>query len=154
MKIKSFQILAVSLAFSSLSFTTQAQEKKTDKSKYRADWVSLRNHQTPSWLKDAKFGIYCHWGIQTLSYIPEYSKLPNDSLLNLWKGEKFKADSWAKLFETAGAKFGGVIAWHGSDLKHWDSQISNYNSAKLGPKIDILGELSKAVRKRNYKRIK
>ena len=119
--------------------------------KYESDWTSLRKHQTPEWLIDAKFGIYCHWGISTLQYIPEYEDLSNDERIVLFKAEKFDAANWAQLFETAGAKFGGVIGWHGSDWKHWDSDISDYNSAKMGPKIDIVGEVFKAVRKRGMK---
>ncbi len=119
--------------------------------KFKNDWTSLRKHQTPQWLINAKFGIYCHWGIQTLQYIPEYANLSNDERIALFKGEKFDADNWAALFQAAGAKFGGVIGWHGSDFKHWDSDISDYNTFKMGPRIDIVGEVFKAVRKRGMK---
>lgn len=128
--------------------------KKTPEKKQKSfenNWASLRNHQTPEWLADAKFGIYCHWGIQTLSYQKENENLSKDELIPLFKGEKFDADNWAKMFETAGAKFGGVIGWHGSDYKHWDSQYSDYNSFKMSPHIDIVGEVSKAVKKRGMK---
>ncbi|MEM9718469.1 MAG: alpha-L-fucosidase [Bacteroidota bacterium] len=118
---------------------------------YKNDWTSLRQHQSPQWLLDAKFGIYCHWGIQTLQYIPEYADLSDDERIALFKGDHFDADQWAEVFERAGAKFGGVIGWHGSDFKHWDSQYSDYTSAKMGPKIDIVGEVSKAVKKRGLK---
>lgn len=119
--------------------------------RYSNDWVSLRKHENPQWLVDAKFGIYCHWGIQTISYEPGKEKLSNDSLISLFKGENFDAEVWADLFEKAGAKFGGVIGWHGSDFKHWDSQISDYNAAKMGPQVDIVGAVSKAVKKRGMK---
>lgn len=118
---------------------------------YENSWNSLRQHKTPTWLVNDKFGIYCHWGIQTLSYIPEYENLSNDEKIALFKGEKFDANEWAALFKTAGAKFGGVIGWHGSDFKHWDSELSDYNSFKLGPKIDIVGEVSKAVKSKGLK---
>lgn len=129
----------------------KAKETSNPIAKYQAEWVSLRQHHTPKWLMDAKFGIYCHWGIQTLQYMPQYIDLPNDSLIALWKGQDFNADEWAKLFESAGAKFGGVIGWHGSDFKHWNSDLTDYNSYKMGPHIDIVGEVSKAVKKRGMK---
>jgi len=144
-------MLIVPIFFTACQQKLISDNNKSVKTEYQSDWTSLRAHQTPQWLIDAKFGIYCHWGIQTLSYIPEYADLPNDSLIELWKGEKFDADEWAKLFETAGAKFGGVIGWHGSEFKHWDSDISNYNSAQMGPKIDVVGKVAKAVRKRGMK---
>ncbi|KAA3661961.1 MAG: hypothetical protein DWQ10_03510, partial [Calditrichaeota bacterium] len=118
---------------------------------FENDWTSLRKHQTPQWLIDAKFGIYCHWGIQTISYQKGKENLSPDELIPLFIGENFNADKWAELFETAGAKFGGVVGWHGSDFKHWDSQYSDYNSFKMGPKIDIVEEIAKAVKKRGMK---
>ena len=118
---------------------------------YRSDWTSLNTHSTPRWLRNAKFGIYCHWGIWTLQYQPEHADKSNDVLIALWKGDRFKADEWAALFDTAGARFGGVIGWHGSDFKHWDSDLSDYNSAKMGPRIDVVGEVARAVRERGLK---
>jgi len=34
-----------------------------DDDRYEADWPSLKQHRTPRWLQDGKFGIYTHWGI-------------------------------------------------------------------------------------------
>ncbi|GAB4108756.1 MAG: hypothetical protein Kow00105_16500 [Phycisphaeraceae bacterium] len=55
--------------------------------KYDPTWTSLRNHTNPRWLIDAKFGIYCHWGISTIKYLPEYAQLSDEQAL-----EKFTAD--------------------------------------------------------------
>ncbi len=127
------------------------EESQEQKEYFESDWTSLRKHQTPEWLINAKFGIYCHWGIQTLQYIPEYKDYSDDERIALFKGESFNADNWADVFKMAGAKFGGVIGWHGSDFKHWDSQYSNYNSAKMGPKIDIVGQVFQALEKKGLK---
>ncbi|TRX54840.1 hypothetical protein FNH22_18980 [Fulvivirga sp. M361] len=153
MKIKILkQLLLGTLIPLVISCTSPEKEEEASPLKpFDNTWTSLRQHQTPQWLIDAKFGIYCHWGIQTLEYIPEYADLSVDERIALFKGEKFDADHWAALFETAGAKFGGVIGWHGSDFKHWDSDLSEYNSSAMGPKIDIVGEVSKAVRKKGMK---
>lgn len=140
-----FLIPLAAFAFAKSSHASSSEQP------YQSDWTSLRKHNTPEWLIDAKFGIYCHWGIQTLKYIPEYENLSNEERIELFKAEKFNAEEWADLFEAAGAKFGGVIGWHGSPFKHWDSQYSDFNSAKMGPKIDIVDEVSKAVRKRDMK---
>ncbi len=134
-----------------ISCTSPEKQEVRSLRQFDDTWTSLRQHQTPQWLIDAKFGIYCHWGLQTLEYIPEYADLSVDERIPLFKGEKFDADGWAALFETAGARFSGVIGWHGSDFKHWHSDISGYNSYDMGPKIDIVGEVSKAVRKRGMK---
>jgi alpha-L-fucosidase len=36
---------------------------------YSADWRSLRAHPTPQWFRDAKFGIYTHWGVYSVPAI-------------------------------------------------------------------------------------
>jgi len=118
---------------------------------YAPSWNSLRHHHTPQWLMDAKFGIYCHWGIQTLAYEPDKAELSNDERIALFKGENFNATAWAELFHSAGAKFGGVIGWHGSPFKHWHTRYSDYNTFDQGPKIDIVGELLAALREQGLR---
>ncbi len=44
-------------------FITSIQAQDT----YEPTWESLKKHDTPQWLKDAKFGIYTHWGIYCYS---------------------------------------------------------------------------------------
>ena len=95
-----------------------------------------------------KFGIYCHWGIQSAvieSGDREMTKLEG---LKRWKGEHFDAEAWVDLFQAAGAQFGGPVAWHGSGLLYWDSDLTDWNSVNHGPKVDIYGELAKELRKR------
>jgi len=33
---------------------------------YEQTWKSLRTHSTPQWFRDAKFGIYTHWGVYSV----------------------------------------------------------------------------------------
>lgn len=35
--------------------------------RYTQDWTSLRKHQVPQWARDAKFGIYAHWGVYSVA---------------------------------------------------------------------------------------
>jgi alpha-L-fucosidase len=37
--------------------------------RYEPTWRSLREHPTPQWFRDAKFGIYTHWGVYS---VPEF----------------------------------------------------------------------------------
>jgi len=121
------------------------------KNKYESNWTELRKHHTPQWLADSKFGIYCHWGISTIKYIAGNENLTNDEAIKQFTAKNFDANNWGDVFVNSGAKFGGVIGWHGSDYLHWDSKFSDYNSFKLNPKIDIVGEVSKAVKARGLK---
>lgn len=33
---------------------------------FRPDWESLQKYEVPEWYKDAKFGIFIHWGVYSV----------------------------------------------------------------------------------------
>ncbi|TWT78856.1 Alpha-L-fucosidase [Planctomycetes bacterium CA13] len=136
-------ILLTCVLFLSLC-TCQAQT-------YQPDWSSLRKHDTPEWLDGMKFGIYCHWGPQTvLNQYPD-KDLSTLEAFELWKGEKFSSKEWVDLFQAAGAQFAGPVSWHGSGILNWDSGITDWTTVKRGPKIDIVGELTRELQRRDMK---
>jgi alpha-L-fucosidase len=132
-------------------------------------WDSLKaNYTTPEWLKDGKFGIFIHWGIYSVPahgnewYVQHmYSSMlawhtehfgPVDKFgykdfIPRFKAEKFDADAWAALFKRAGARYVVPVAEHHDGFAMWDSALTRWNAAKMGPKRDIIGELEKATRK-------
>ena len=145
---------------------------------YQPTWNSLKKHQTPQWLKDAKFGIYTHWGVYAVpafgqnatwyansvytnpdspqrkhheaTYGP-LEKFGYKDFIPMFTGEKFKADEWADLFQKAGARFAGPVAEHHDGFSMWDTKYSEWNAAKMGPRRDVVGELSKAIKQRGMK---
>jgi alpha-L-fucosidase len=147
---------------------------------FTADWKSLSRHEAvPEWIRDAKFGIYCHWGvyavpaynnehyIQHMHNESDYSKLGTHKrhvaiygplskfgyhdFIPLFKGERFNADEWAELFQKGGARFAGPVAEHHDGFAMWDSEITPFNAKDMGPGRDVVGELEKAIRKRGMK---
>ena len=112
---------------------------------FSPDWRSLRTKETPQWFKDAKFGIYTHWGIYSVpGFISEWyphwmykkgtlwnlhhrkhygepSKFGYKDFIPQFTAEKFNADEWATLFKEAGAKFAGPVAEHHDGFSLWDS---------------------------------
>jgi len=145
---------------------------------YQTTWNSLRNINTPQWLKDGKFGIYTHWGVYSVpafgpnatwyansvytkpdspqrkhheaTYGP-LEKFGYKDFIPMFTGEKFNADEWADLFKRAGARFAGPVAEHHDGFSMWNTKYSEWNAAKMGPKKDILGELATAIKKRDMK---
>ena len=75
MKIKFYFILAITLIFNQVN-AQQIVEKTKQKKAYQANWESLRTHKVPKWAKDAKFGIYAHWGVYSVTGNWDY-KIPN-----------------------------------------------------------------------------
>jgi len=147
--------------------------------KYSPDWQSLRRVQTPEWLQKGKFGIYTHWGPYAVHaygsnttwysfalYLdPEgeerehfektFGKLTPEygykDLIPLFTAENFNADEWADLFQKAGARYAGPVAEHHDGFAMWDTKYSEFNAAKMGPQLDIVGELEAAIKKRDMK---
>ena len=160
--------------------TTQASRDATGggepKITYAADWESLKKHNpAPEWFRDAKFGIYFHWGVYCVPAFgsewyprhmhdtnrPEYkhhmethgdpTRFGYADFVPMFKAEKFDADEWADLFVKAGARFAGPVAEHHDGWSMWDSELTPWNAADRGPKRDLTGELAKAIRKRGMR---
>ena len=137
-----------------------------------------RTHPVPQWLRDGKFGIYTHWGVYSVPAMgpnatwyanivywqpdsPErkhweqtygpLEKFGYKDFIPMFTGEKFDAEEWADLFQKAGARFAGPVAEHHDGFAMWDTKYSPWNAAKMGPKRDVVGELAKAIKKRNMK---
>src|SRR5580658_1360383 len=41
-------------------------ERQANDGPFRPDWASLRHYEVPQWYKDAKFGIFIHWGVYSV----------------------------------------------------------------------------------------
>lgn len=143
--------------------------------KYEPTWESLKQYQVPEWFKDAKFGIYAHWGVYSVpaagsEWYPRHmyerghrlyehhkrtwgdqSEFGYKDFIPMFKAEYFNADQWAELFRRAGARFAGPVAIHHDGFAMWDSDFTEWDAVEKGPKRDITGELVKAIRKRGMK---
>ena len=93
-------------------------------------------------------GSFVAW--HTANYGPP-NKFGYKDVIPMFKAEKFNADEWAELYKKAGARYVVPGAQHHENFAMWDSKVTPYNSMKMGPKRDVIGELAKAVRKRGMK---
>ena len=174
--MKVIQIILVTALLTACSVKSGQQEQSGDI--YKPDWESLSRHEpAPEWFRNAKFGIYFHWGVYS---VPAFSNewyprnmhfkgstvykhhvktygLPSEfgyhDFVPMFKADYFDADEWAELFKQAGARFAGPVAEHHDGFSMWDSDITPWNAGDMGPKRDITGELAVAFRKRGMKLI-
>ncbi|QRN55867.1 alpha-L-fucosidase [Dyella caseinilytica] len=145
-------------------------DKGISQGPFRADWTSLQSYQAPGWYDDAKFGIFIHWGVYSVPAFgsewysrlmykqgtPEFahhvatygpqSKFGYKDFIPMFKAEHFDPQAWAKLFHDAGARYVVPVAEHHDGFAMYDSKLSEWTAAKMGPHRDVVGELSKAVR--------
>jgi len=154
-----------------LLFTSSAVKSQT----YQASWESLSKYQCPDWYKDAKFGIFIHWGVYSVPafgsewyarwmykdtvawgnnyfkhHVKTYGsqdKFGYKDFIPMFKAEKFDANEWVELFKKSGAKYIVPVAEHHDGFAMYNTALSRWNSVKMGPKRDIIGELAEASRK-------
>ncbi|MEM6344091.1 MAG: alpha-L-fucosidase [Bacteroidota bacterium] len=69
----------------------------------------------------------------------------------MFKAEKFDPEAWLDLFEKSGAKYVIPVAEHHDGFAMYASSKTRWNSANMGPKRDVIGELAAATRKRGLK---
>jgi alpha-L-fucosidase len=138
---------------------------------FQPTWESIEAHYpgTPAWLREAKFGIWVHFGPQAAGMsgdwyarrmyspgMPAYDKHlqqyghPSVSgykeLLRDWNPVKLDPAALAAIYRDAGARFLIVQGVHHDNFDLWDSRYQPWNSTRLGPHRDLLGEWSKAAR--------
>ena len=144
----------------------QAQER------YHQNWESLRNHQVPDWFRDAKFGIFIHWGVYSVPgafssewypnkmylqgskefnyHVQKYGpqdKFGYKDFIPMFKAGKFNAASWVALFKKAGAKYVVPVAEHHDGFAMYKTSLSKWNAVDMGPHRDVIGELAAEVRR-------
>lgn len=173
---RKFLIFYISLCLLFICGHSFAQKiSLTTQKKYTANWESVTNKETPTWFKDAKFGIYFHWGPYSVpayktEWYSHYMYDKNHPIYNyhrkkygpldefgykdfipMFTGEHFDANAWVSLFQKAGAQFVGPVTEHADGFAMWDSKHTKWNAKDMGPKRDIVGEMEKAVRKTDMK---
>lgn len=144
---------------------------------YEPTWESLTQRGFPDWFRDAKFGIYAHWGPYSATGAPEltdwYShhmfepdhpihdfhlktygpprEYSYERFIHRFTAERFDAEAWADLFVDSGARFAGPVAEHADGFAMWPSDVTPWNAVEMGPKRDVVGEMEAAVRKRGLR---
>jgi len=75
-------------------------------------------------------------------------KFKYTDFVNGFKCEMFKPEDWAKLFKEAGVRYIVLTSKHHDGFALWPSaQAWNWNAMDAGPRRDLAGELSAAVKK-------
>ena len=141
---------------------------------YKYDWNSLKR-QVPDWFRDAKFGLFFHWGPYSvpaykdewysrnmyakglphnLHHEETYGSLKDFGYKNFYKGmtgAKFDPAAWADLVIRSGAKYAGPVSEHSDNFSLWNSRVNPINSVNYGPHRDIVGECFQAFREKGIK---
>jgi len=142
---------------------------------FKPTWDSLNaGYRTPDWFRDAKFGLWAHWGAQCVPeagdwyarnmYMPgqhaydhhlkTYGHPADTGFMDIypqWRAENWNPDDLLDLYAKAGAKYFVAMANHHDNFDAYQSRFHDWNSVRLGPKKDIIGLWAKAARKRGLR---
>ncbi|MBQ9672234.1 MAG: alpha-L-fucosidase [Prevotella sp.] len=139
---------------------------------FKPSWESIEANfpGTPEWLREAKFGIWVHFGPQAAgesgdwyarnlykedhqaykNHLQRYghpSEVGYKEVLHQWKPDKLDPDRLTALYQKAGARFLLVQGVHHDNYDLWNSQYQPWNSVNVGPKRDLLREWADACHK-------
>ncbi|HUB78943.1 MAG TPA: alpha-L-fucosidase [Bryobacteraceae bacterium] len=135
---------------------------------------SLQSYKVPDWYRDAKFGIWAHWGPQSApeqgdwyarrmyiegeaqyqwhkEHFGPQSKVGFKDVIPTFKGEKFDPEHLLDLYQKAGAKYFVSMGVHHDNFDMWNSKHTRWNAVNMGPKKDVVGMFRQAALKRGLK---
>jgi alpha-L-fucosidase len=155
------------------------EEQPLATGQFEPTWESLRQYQVPEWFRDAKFGIWAHWGPQcepergdwyarhlyfedgplwgsnvTAFHREKYghpSKAGFKDVIHAWKADQWDPEKLVALYKRAGAQYFFAMANHHDNLDMWDSTYQPWNSVRVGPKKNIVAGWAKAARANGLK---
>lgn len=137
---------------------------------FEPTWESIEKNYPgePAWLREAKFGIWVHFGPQSAgesgdwyarnlykpgraydNHLKRYghpSEVGYKEVLRDWNPTKLDPEKLTKIYEDAGARFLMIQGVHHDNYDMWNSKHHPWNSVNIGPKRDLLGEWAKACR--------
>ncbi|MGP3983188.1 alpha-L-fucosidase [Streptomyces sp. KR80] len=142
---------------------------------YEPTRESLDTHPVARWYKDAKFGVFIHWGVYSVPagsgrhiasewylWYQSYRGTDQwkyhrdtygedfvyDDFIPRFTAENYDPDSWVRLFEQAGAEYFVLTGKHHDGFALFPSKVTDRHSVAYGPGRDLVGELFAAARKR------
>jgi alpha-L-fucosidase len=135
---------------------------------FEPTWESLCNYTVPDWFRDAKFGIWAHWGPQCQpargdwyargmyiqgeeryrEHIEQYdhpSRFGFKDVINEWKATNWNPEEIVALYKRTGAEYFVALANHHDNLDLWDSTHQTWNTTVVGPKRNIIEDWARAA---------
>lgn len=138
---------------------------------FEPTWESIEKNYpgSPDWLREAKFGIWVHFGPQSAgesgdwyarrlyvqdsraskNHLKKYghpSEIGYKEVLRDWNPTKLDPAMLTKIYRDAGAKYLMIQGVHHDNYDLWNSKYQPWNSVNIGPKRDLIGEWAKACR--------
>lgn len=138
--------------------------------KYEGTPESLMDWECPEWFRNAKFGIWAHWGPQCqpedgdwyarnmysendrmykyqIDAMGHPSEFGFKDWIPLWKADQWDPDSLIHLYKDAGARYFFTLANHHDNMDLYNSRYQPWNTVNMGPEKDIVKGWADACQK-------
>ena len=150
------------------NITVSTEAEPISAGKFKPTWESLKQYEVPTWFRDAKFGIWAHWGPQCepeqgdwyarnlyiegheanryqIAHFGPPSQAGFKDVIHRWKAERWDPEKLVALYKRTGAQYFVAMANHHDNLDLWDSKYQPWNSVRVGPQKDLIGGWAKAA---------
>lgn len=111
------------------------------------------DHPRLRWFHEARFGMFIHWGCYAVpargEWVMDRERLPADeytAYAKQFKAEDYDPIAWAELAREAGCRYMVLTTRHHDGYALWDSRVSDFTAAKIGPERDLIAEYVEACR--------
>jgi alpha-L-fucosidase len=162
-------VVAAVVGWGAAAHAQQADPYPVVDGPFKGTMDSLKANKCPEWFRDAKFGIWAHWGPQAVpmdgdwyarglyeqgsghnKYHLEHYGHPSvfgyKDIIPLWTADKFDPERLMALYKKAGAKYFVSMGSHHDNFSLWDDKFHKWNAVNMGPKRDIVGAWQKAAK--------
>jgi len=126
----------------------------------KAQQLNVGNDERMQWFRDAKLGIFIHWGIYAVNGIDESWSFYNGYIsyddymkqLDGFTADKYEPREWVSLIKESGARYAVLTSKHHDGVALWDSKYSDLNVVDRTPAgMDLIEPFVKELRKNNLK---
>ena len=164
------------MGLQSITLTPAKYDLTIEKGAFDSSENSFKRFRCPDWFRDAKLGIWAHWGPQAVPGCGDWyascmydensglqrpyqmkhyghpSKFGFKDIIPLWKAEKWDPARLMDLYQKAGAKYFCATAVHHDNFDLWNSKYQpRWNSVNIGPRKDMLAIWKEEARKRGLR---
>jgi len=136
---------------------------------FEPSWESLAQYRVPEWFRDAKFGMWAHWGPQcqpergdwyarmmyvegSAQYRDHLARYGHPSqagfkdVIREWRAENWDPDALVSRYRRVGAQYFFALANHHDNLDLWDSRFQPWNAVRVGPRKNLIAGWARAAR--------
>ena len=110
------------------------------------------------WFKDARFGMFIHWGLYALparhEWVKNRERMTNEAYQKYFDNfnpDQFDPKLWAKQAKAAGMKYAVLTTKHHEGFCLFDSKFTDYKATKTAAKRDLVKEFVDAFRAEGLK---